>query len=156
MLSADGIELCVQEFGDVGDPTVVLLGGAAASMDWWDVEFCAAIAAAGRRVVRFDYRDTGRSTTGEPGRPSYDGDALELDAVGLLEALHAGPAHLVGLSMGGGLAQSVALNRPDLVASLVLVGTTAVGGVDDTLPPPEPRPRRHVRGPTTVAGLVRP
>ena len=60
------VELCVDEYGDPGDPLVLLVGGAAASMDWWDVGFCEAIAAGGRRVVRYDHRDTGRSTTTRP------------------------------------------------------------------------------------------
>ena len=138
LLSVGDIELCIQEFGNAGSPTVLLLAGAAASMDWWDVSLCEAIAAGGRHVVRFDYRDTGRSTTGEPGKPWYGGDVGDRDAIGLLEALDRGPAHLVGISMGGGIAQSVALKRPDLVASLTLVGTTAVGGLDSPLPGPEP------------------
>jgi pimeloyl-ACP methyl ester carboxylesterase len=129
------VELCVDEYGDPGDPPVLLLSGAAASMDWWDVGLCEAIAAGGRRVVRYDHRDTGQSTTGEPGRPSYDGGVLDGDAIALIEAMGLGPVHLVGLSMGGGIAQSVALDRPDLVAALTLIATTAVGGVDyDALP----------------------
>ena len=83
-------------------------GGAAASYDCWDVGLCRAIADGGRHVVRYDHRDTGRSTTGTPGSPSYDGNALERDCAALVEALGA-PAHLVGLSMGGGIAQSLAL-----------------------------------------------
>ncbi|MBB3051159.1 pimeloyl-ACP methyl ester carboxylesterase [Prauserella isguenensis] len=106
-------------------------------MDWWDAELCQAIAAHGRRVVRYDHRDTGQSTTGEPGSPSYDGGVLDRDGAHLIEALGQGPMHLVGVSMGGAIAQSIALHRPDLVRSLTLIATTAVGGVDyDTLPGP--------------------
>ncbi|MFD1946199.1 alpha/beta hydrolase [Nocardioides aestuarii] len=129
----DPVELCVDEHGDPADPLVVLVHGAAASMDWWDPGLCDAIADRGRRVVRYDHRDTGRSTTGRPGHPDYDGGVLERDLVALVEALGA-PAHLVGLSMGGGIAQSVALRRPGLVSGLTLVATTAVGGVDADLP----------------------
>lgn len=128
------VELCVDEYGAPGDPLVVLVHGAAAPMDWWDPDWCRAIADSGRHVVRYDHRDTGRSTTGPAGAPAYDGGALEADLVGLLEALDAGPAHLVGLSMGAGMAQSVAMHRPDLVSGLTLVATTAVGGVDADLP----------------------
>ncbi|QZY28576.1 alpha/beta fold hydrolase [Nocardioides coralli] len=134
------IELCVDEYGDQDDPVVVLVAGAAQSMDWWDPAFCAAIAAGGRRVVRYDHRDTGASTTRPRGRPDYPGSALGDDLTGLVTSLRAGPAHLVGMSMGGGLAQAVALRRPDLVSALTLVATSAVGGVDHaTLPGPEPR-----------------
>ena len=129
------VELCVESFGDPGDPPVLLLSGAAASMDWWPVEWCTRLADAGRHVLRYDHRDTGRSTTGVPGRPAYDDVVFATDAVGLLDALSLGPAHLVGVSMGGAIAQVVALRRPDLVASLALVATTHVGGIDgDTLP----------------------
>ncbi len=139
LLPVAEVELCVQEFGEPTDPLVLLMSGAAASMDWWDVELCEAIAAGGRRVVRYDHRDTGRSTTGTPGSPSYDGGVLDHDCVGLIEALDSGPAHLVGVSMGGGIAQSVALHRPDLVRSLTLIATTAVGGADfGALPGPVP------------------
>lgn len=133
----DGVELCVDEYGDPADPLVLLVHGAAVSMDWWDVGLCEAIAAGGRRVVRYDHRDTGRSTTGRPGTPAYDAGALERDCADLVTALGA-PAHLVGLSMGGGIAQSLALRRPALVASLTLVATCAVGGVDGDLPGPTP------------------
>jgi pimeloyl-ACP methyl ester carboxylesterase len=132
------VDLCVDEYGDPRDPLVLLVHGAAASYDFWDVGLCQALAAGGRRVVRYDHRDTGRSTTGTPGRPDYDAGALLRDCAGLIEALGP-PAHLVGLSMGGGIAQTLALRRPELVASLTLMATAAAGGVDDTgLPGPAP------------------
>jgi pimeloyl-ACP methyl ester carboxylesterase len=137
LLPVGDVELCVDEYGDPGDPPVVLLYGAAGSMDWWDVGFCEAIAAGGRRVVRYDHRDTGRSTTGPAGTPTYDGSALERDCIGLVEALKGGPAHLVGLSMGGGIAQAIAIHRPELVSALTLIATSASGGIDtDSLPGP--------------------
>ncbi len=141
------VELCVDEYGDPGAPLVVLVHGAAAPMDWWDPSFCRAIADAGRRVVRYDHRDTGRSTTGPVGAPAYDGGVLESDLVGLVEALDSGRAHLLGLSMGAGIAQSVALQRPDLVSGLTLVATTAVGGIDADLPGMSPALRRFFADP---------
>ena len=147
-LCVGDVDLCVDELGDPGHPLVVLVGGAAASMDWWDRGLCEAVAAGGRRVVRYDHRDTGRSTTGVPGRPAYGGSALERDCAALVEALDGGPAHLVGLSMGGGISQAVALRRPDLVAALTLVATSAVGGVDgDHLPGPTPELRARFADP---------
>ena len=134
MLRVRDVELCVDEFGDPAHPLVLLVGGAAASMDWWDVGFCEAIAAGGRRVVRYDHRDTGRSTTDPAGAPTYGGEALERDCVALVEALGLGPAHLVGLSMGGGIAQSVACHRPEVVSALTLVATSPLGGVEADLP----------------------
>ena len=131
------VELCVETFGDAARPTVLLVSGAAASMDWWDTELCRRIADGGRHVVRYDHRDTGRSTTGPPGSPSYDGWQLGRDCAGLVGALDAGPVHLVGISMGGGIGQAIALQHPDLLASLTMVASAAAGGVDwTTLPGP--------------------
>jgi pimeloyl-ACP methyl ester carboxylesterase len=124
------VELCVETLGDPGSPPVLLVAGAAASLDWWDVELCRLLADGGRQVVRYDHRDTGRSTTGTPGSPSYDGWQLGRDCAGLIEALCLGPVHLVGISMGGGIGQVIALRQPALLASLTLVATAAVGGVD--------------------------
>jgi pimeloyl-ACP methyl ester carboxylesterase len=131
------VRLCVETFGDPVRQTVLLVSGAAASMDWWDVDLCRRLADGGRHVVRYDHRDTGRSTTGTPGSPSYGGSQLGRDCVGLIEALEVGPVHLVGLSMGGGISQTIALQRPELVSSLALLSTAAAGGVDwSTLPGP--------------------
>jgi pimeloyl-ACP methyl ester carboxylesterase len=133
----DRIELCVDDFGDPADPPVLLLAGAAMPMDWWDVDLCRRIAAGARHVIRYDHRDTGGSTTGPAGAPEYGDDALHRDALALIEALGVGPVHLVGLSSGGGVAQTVALRRPDVVATLTLVATAAAGGVDwSSLPGP--------------------
>lgn len=135
-----GVELCTESFGDPQAPPLLLLHGAATSMDGWPPDLCGLLAAAGWQVVRYDHRDTGRSTTWPVGEPGYPGRALTDDAVALTELLaaHAGrPVLLVGLSMGGGIAQEIALRRPELVAGLVLVATTAVGGVEQELPGPE-------------------
>ena len=142
------VELCIDEYGDPADPLVLLVAGAASSYDWWDVGLCEALAAGGRRVVRYDHRDTGRSETGRPGSPAYDAEALQRDCADLVVALGGGPAHLVGLSMGGGMAQALALTRPELVASVTLVATTAVGGVDGSaLPGPTPELGDYFRNP---------
>jgi pimeloyl-ACP methyl ester carboxylesterase len=146
LVDVDDVELCVDSFGDPADPTVLLVSGAAASMDWWDVELCERLAGGGRHVVRYDHRDTGRSTTGTPGEPAYDGTRLGHDCLALVESL-GGQVHLVGLSMGGGIAQQVALQRPDLVASLTLVSTTAAGGVDADLPGPTAEVRASFENP---------
>lgn len=133
------VELCVEEYGDPAAPPILLVAGAASSMDWWDVGWCERLAAGGRRVVRYDHRDTGGSTTGRPGHPSYDGRQLARDCEHLVEALGLGPVHLAGVSMGGAIGQVVALRRPELVASLTLMSTSAVGGVETGLPGPTER-----------------
>ena len=130
----DGARLCVDTLGDPGDPPILLIGGAAASMDLWDDELCARIAASGRLVVRYDHRDTGRSTTYPPGAPPYTGNDLAEDAIAVLDALGVGRAHLVGMSMGGGLAQQLAFTHRERVATLTLISTTAIDFASGDLP----------------------
>lgn len=139
MVPVNGVQLCVQEFGEPGDPAVLLLGGAAMSMDWWDDGFCERLAAAGRRVVRFDTRDTGRSTTWPAGRPGYAWTAIAADLLALIDRLGLAPVHLVGISMGGAMAQEFALDHPDLVASITLIATSSVGEHQPGLPGSEDR-----------------
>lgn len=130
-----GVELCVDSVGVPGDPPVVLIAGSSGSMDWWDDEFCARIAAGGRFVVRYDHRDTGRSVTSPVGAPDYTGVDLAEDVLRVLDAFGLDRAHLVGISMGGFLAQYVAVHHPERVASLTLLATSP-GGAD--LPGVEP------------------
>ena len=138
VLSVNDIRLCVQTFGDPAAPALLLIGGAEASMDWWEDEFCERLAAGGRHVVRYDTRDTGRSTTYPVGAPPYGGDDLIADAVGVLDALGIAAAHVVGISAGGGVAQHLAVEHPERVASLTLISTTpdGPGGADHADLPP--------------------
>jgi pimeloyl-ACP methyl ester carboxylesterase len=124
VVSANGVELCLEAFGAVDDPAILLIMGTGASMDWWETEFCERLATAGRFVIRYDHRDTGQSTAYEAGAPGYGGDDLDDDAVGILDALDISRAHLVGISMGAGIAQLVALDHPERVQSLTLISTT--------------------------------
>jgi pimeloyl-ACP methyl ester carboxylesterase len=133
LIEVNGIELCVETFGDASDPAMLLMGGASSSMDWWDTDFCRRLADGGRFVVRYDQRDTGESTTSPPGAPGYTADDLLADVLGLLDALGVQRAHIVGLSMGGGMAQWLALDHPDRVATLTLMATSP--GPDSDLPP---------------------
>ena len=139
LVPVDDVTLCVQTVGDAADPSLLLLSGAAASMDWWDDAFCEQLAAGGRFVHRYDHRDTGASTTFPPGAPPYDAGRLGADALGLLDALDLPAAHLVGISMGAGIAQDLAIRHPERVLSLALLSTTAVGGVTGDLPGPTER-----------------
>jgi len=134
-----GGHLAWEGFGSADDPVVLLIAGQCQSMDWWDSAFCRQLAAEGRFVVRYDHRDTGRSSTDPPGRPTYSGRDLVLDPIRLLDAIGVGRAHLVGLSSGGGIAQDLALTHPERVASLTLVDTSpASATARGPLPPPEP------------------
>jgi len=140
-VSVGDAELCVDTFGDASDPAVLLMGGATSSMDWWEPELCERLAAPGRFVIRFDNRDTGQSTSSPVGEPSYTGADLSADPLRLLDALGIASAHLVGVSMGGGIAQDIAVQHPDRVRSLTLIATTAAFDRVGTLPLPPPEAR---------------
>jgi len=136
-----GARLAYQQFGQDESPAIVLVAGNASSMDWWDDGFCELLAAGDaasgpRRVIRYDFRDTGQSETVAPGAAEYTGGDLIDDLAALIEHVQASPAHVVGLSMGGALVQQLALVRPEILASITLLSTTPVGDVTTALPPP--------------------
>jgi pimeloyl-ACP methyl ester carboxylesterase len=91
LVPANGIDLCVEAFGDTADPAILLIGGATASMDWWEDELCELLAAGSRFVIRYDHRDTGRSVSYEPGAPQYTFRDLVADAGG--RARYLPPSH---------------------------------------------------------------
>jgi pimeloyl-ACP methyl ester carboxylesterase len=124
MVPAGGVDLCVETFGERTDPAVLLIAGGASAMDWWADEFCRRLAAGGRFVIRYDHRDTGRSTSFPAGAPRYSLVDLADDAVRLLDSLEIGRAHLVGLALGGALALRIAVAYPDTVLSLTLISTS--------------------------------
>jgi pimeloyl-ACP methyl ester carboxylesterase len=132
LLHVNGVDLCVETVGDRADSAILLIHGSTASMDWWEDEFCERLAEGSRFVIRYDHRDTGRSVSYEPGAPPYTFDDLVEDAVGVLDAFDLPRAHVVGISMGGAIAQLVALDHPARVASLSLISTSpAAPGPDD-------------------------
>jgi pimeloyl-ACP methyl ester carboxylesterase len=131
IVRANGVDLCVQTFGDKADPPILLIMGGASSKDWWEDGFCERLMAGSRFVVRYDHRDTGRSISYEPGAAPYSLRDLAEDAVGLLDAFSLTSAHLVGMSVGGWMGQLVALDHPDRVASLTLISTSPTAGPSD-------------------------
>jgi pimeloyl-ACP methyl ester carboxylesterase len=133
LVHTNGVDLCIETFGAAADPAVLLMEGAAASMDWWEDGLCDAIAHGGRFVVRYDQRDTGRSISYEPGTPGYTGADLIADAVGILGEIGVEAAHVVGMSMGGAMAQWLAIAYPARVATLTLISTSS--GSRAALPP---------------------
>jgi pimeloyl-ACP methyl ester carboxylesterase len=137
IVRANGVDLCVQSFGDRDDPAILLIAGGASSMLHWNEEFCERLVAGSRFVIRYDHRDTGRSVTYPPGAPRYTGRDLAEDAIGVLDGLRVGRAHLVGISMGGAIAQYLGIHHPDRVASLTLIATSPLGATadDPDLPP---------------------
>jgi pimeloyl-ACP methyl ester carboxylesterase len=146
---ANGVDLCVETFGDASSTALLLVAGAAMAMDWWEDGFCERLAAGPRLVVRYDHRDTGESVSYGPGAPRYTGSDLVADAIGVLDALGIARAHLVGMSMGGGIAQHAALVLPQRVASLTLMSTSpAVSDPErPSLPPPSRTLAAHFADP---------
>lgn len=133
-VNVNGITLGTESFGDDDAPLVLLAGGT--TMLSWPDALCERLAAGGRRVVRYDLRDSGESTTADPQAPAYTLRDLAADAAALVDALGGGRAHLAGIGVGGMVAQVAALDRPDAFSALTLVGTRAVapGPPDDDLP----------------------
>jgi pimeloyl-ACP methyl ester carboxylesterase len=128
--AANGIELEYDTFGSSEDPAVLLISGLGAQMVTFHPEFCAAIVDRGYFVVRFDNRDVGLSTKVPEG--GYSLADMADDAAGLLDALAIDAAHVVGVSMGGMIAQMVAIRHPRRVRSLTSIMSTTgapdVGG----------------------------
>ena len=133
-VNANEVALGVETFGDDDAPLVLLVGGT--TMLSWPDPLCERLAADGRRVVRYDLRDSGASTTLDPEAPAYTLRDLAADAAALADALGGRPAHLAGIGVGGMVAQVAALDHPDAFSALTLVGTRAVapGPADDDLP----------------------
>jgi pimeloyl-ACP methyl ester carboxylesterase len=123
-VSVGDIDLCVETSGDPRDPPVILIAGMSASMLWWPVAVCEAIAAAGFFVIRFDQRDTGVSTSFPVGRPGYSTADLAADALGICDSLGLDSVHVVGHSLGSGIGTLLALDYPERVRSLTLMGAT--------------------------------
>jgi pimeloyl-ACP methyl ester carboxylesterase len=144
VIQVNGVELCSEPFGDPADQPILLVQGVGASMLWWDEGLCRTLSGAGRFVIRYDHRDTGRSITYEPGHPGYTGADLLADAAGVLDAYGIPCAHVVGVSAGGAFAQLLALEFPDRVRSLVLISTSAVSPGDRELPTPTDQFRQFV------------
>ena len=169
---ANGIRLCYQEFGDPAHPPMVLIMGLGVQMLVWDDDFCELLAARGFRVIRFDNRDIGRSTmfpnartpsfaelllsqvTGLRFRIPYTLRDMAADTAGLMDALGIASAHVVGASMGGFIAQEMAIAHPERLRTLTsLMSSTG----DPKLPRPEPKALAALgkKTPPDRAGFVR-
>jgi pimeloyl-ACP methyl ester carboxylesterase len=145
----NGIEIAYESFGDPSDPTILLIMGLGMQMLGWDEAFCRMLVDDGYRVVRYDNRDIGLSTKIGGGPPNVIAGALGMtgsskytlremsaDAEGLLDHLEVDRAHLVGVSMGGMIAQSLAAHHSDRVASLCSIMSGPGGRRPSVMPRP--------------------
>jgi pimeloyl-ACP methyl ester carboxylesterase len=148
---ANGIDICYEIFGDANAEPMLLIMGLAAQMIHWDDDFCRQLAARGFRVIRFDNRDIGKSSKLTGGKRLTPVELLKLrflkipvkapyklldmakDTIGLMDTLGIKSAHLVGASMGGMIAQEIAISFPQRVRSLTSIMSTTGNPKD---PPP--------------------
>jgi pimeloyl-ACP methyl ester carboxylesterase len=135
---ANGIHLEYETFGDRGAPPLVLVIGFSQQLTFWEEPFCRRLAERGFFVVRFDNRDSGLSTqlddkprpvlmriaAGNLSSLAYSIEDMAKDTVGLLDALGFESAHVVGLSMGGMIAQALAISEPSRVRSVASIMST--------------------------------
>jgi pimeloyl-ACP methyl ester carboxylesterase len=143
-----GVELEYETFGDANAEAVLLINGLGSQMTRWPVPFCEKLVARGYRAIRFDNRDTGKSTWFKPG-DTYTLSDMATDAMAVLDAAGVDKAHVAGVSMGGMISQLVAIEHPDRVLSLtsIMSATGAPGTMDSTpeaakvisVPPPDPK-----------------
>ncbi|GAY07633.1 alpha/beta fold hydrolase [Pseudonocardia sp. N23] len=136
MVRANGIDLCYETLGDPADPALLLVMGHGMQLDAWDRAFCELFVERGHFLIRFDNRDVGLSTKlvgvpdidaarrGDRGAAVYGLEDMADDAVGLLDALGVGRAHVLGASMGGMIAQVLAIRHPGRVSSLCSIMST--------------------------------
>ena len=137
---SDDIELCYQTFGDPADQPLLLVMGLGGPMTWWPVDLCTQLAGEGFFVIRYDNRDTGRSTRLRQHRVSqrdlvraflgrrvqvpYSLRDMADDGIGLLDHLGIDAAHVAGVSMGGMIAQWMAIEHPQRLLSLTSIMST--------------------------------
>ena len=142
LVATNNIDINYDSFGDKSHPAIILIMGLATQMIYWDEQFCKLLALQGYWVIRFDNRDNGKSTWLDSIPPpsslalltnavfkrplgaTYLLSDMMQDTVGLLDALHLESAHIVGVSMGGMIAQEIAINHPHRVKSLTSIMST--------------------------------
>src|SRR5882672_5108252 len=132
-VTANGIEIEFESFGDRSAAPLLLIAGLGVQMIGWDEDFCELLAGRGFRVIRYDNRDVGLSSWVDD---AYVLDEMAEDSAGLLDALGIATAHIVGASMGGFIAQLLALRHPERVLTLTSM-ISGPGGGDQVQPTAE-------------------
>jgi pimeloyl-ACP methyl ester carboxylesterase len=137
------VQIATAEAGASNPEAIVLSMGATASMEWWPPRFVEALVAAGYRVIRYDLRDTGGSTTNPPGAAAYSVVDLCDDLIAILDAYGLDSAHLAGMSLGGLISQLAAVRHPERVRSLTLIASEPLNGTDESTAEIDPRFMEH-------------
>jgi pimeloyl-ACP methyl ester carboxylesterase len=160
---ANGIQIEYETFGESTSPALLLIIGITGQLTFWDEMLCRQLARHGHYVIRFDNRDAGLSSIiveagvpdimqtiknqmkGETITPPYTIEDMADDAVGLLDALRIEKAHICGMSMGGMIAQTIAINYPMRVISLISIYSRTG---DPEEPQPKPKAREFLLAPS--------
>jgi len=161
-----GIDICFETFGDPAGSPLLLVMGLGGPMGWWSADFCANLVDRGFFVIRYDNRDVGRSSRVHGNRPvvrrqmlstylgrrrhaPYSISDLARDGVGVLDHLGIDRAHLVGVSMGGMIVQTIAVEHRERVLSLTSIMSTTgrrnVGWANPRLLPMLFAPTAHTK-----------
>lgn len=142
MVRANGIEIWTESFGDAGEPALLLIMGASAQGIYWRDAFIERLVAQGRRVIRYDNRDTGQSTCFDFAAQPYALDDLAADAVGVLDAYGIESADVAGASMGGMIVQALAIHHRQRIRSATMIMSSPLSGgaaAPGDLPGPDPQ-----------------
>jgi pimeloyl-ACP methyl ester carboxylesterase len=123
MIVDGNINLCTETFGKQENPALLLIMGACCSMLWWEEPFCELLANKGFFVIRYDNRDTGKSTSYKPGEPGYTFEELSDDAIRILDGYNIKKAFIMGMSMGGMLTQMLSLRHPNRLSGIILLSS---------------------------------
>ena len=168
-IKANNIQIEYERFGPEDRETVLLIMGLGGQLTLWPTELCEELVARGYHVVRFDNRDIGLSEkfdhagmpdmgalmgallSGQKPEAPYSLDDMAADATGLLDALGIAKAHIVGASMGGMIAQLVAINHPEKVLSLTSIMSTTG---NPELPQATPEAMGALMAPAPVASAL--
>lgn len=158
-ITSGEVSLWAERSGSPADPAVLLVMGTSAQGIGWPDELVDVLVAGGRQAIRFDHRDTGRSTCADFDARPYTLADMAADAVAVLDGFEAAAAHVAGASLGGAISQWLAVHRPERVLTLTAIMTGPLGhdagpawaralaGQDPDpgdLPPPSPRFLRHL------------
>jgi len=132
IVTSGNIELYTEHIGNTAHPAILLITGAMAPVKEWPDEFCQQLAAKHYFVIRYDHRDMGLSSAIDYTRNPYTMDDLAHDAIAILDAYGIQKAHIVGHSMGGGIAQLLALDYPDRILSITLISSSVLAQAELT------------------------